>query len=328
MLKKSILLTIILVLFNNINLMAQSLNPTSSIGNPGTADTFKAGYTFAYASSGTPWNGSLISYGGFTTNDYDTQISSDYGPSGGNHISYRTKNGDTNTWNSWNELAIRGINNFTGNQTINGNVGIGITAPEAKLHIYGNNGETTNIILAADYPDRYRWRFKTMDRGNAIDLDFTVSNHIDNQEQVLILSASNSGRPEFQLYNNAIVANDGNVGIGTATPDSKLAVNGTIHSKEVKVDMIGWPDYVFKKEYTLPTLEEVEKHITEKGHLENIPSQEEVLKNGINLGEMNAKLLQKIEELTLYTIQQQKNTEKLTKIIEELAARLQVLETK
>lgn len=102
---------------------------------------------------------------------------------------------------------------------------------------------------------------------------------------------------------------NGYVGIGTISPDSKLAVNGTIHSKEVKVDILGWPDYVFKKEYDLPTLEEVEKHIVEKGHLENIPSADEVLTNGIHLGEMNAKLLQKIEELTLYMIEMKKENE-------------------
>jgi hypothetical protein len=110
---------------------------------------------------------------------------------------------------------------------------------------------------------------------------------------------------------------NGNVGIGVTNPNNKLDVNGTVHSKEVKVDMIGWSDFVFKKEYNLPTLAEVEKHINEKGHLENIPSEEEVLKNGINLGEMNAKLLQKIEELTLYMIDMKKeNMEMKTKQIE------------
>ncbi|MNF81810.1 hypothetical protein D3C84_641000 [compost metagenome] len=77
--------------------------------------------------------------------------------------------------------------------------------------------------------------------------------------------------------------------------------------------MTGWPDYVFKKEYNLPTLEEVEKHIAVKGHLENIPSEEEVLKNGINLGDMNAKLLQKIEELTLYMIEMKKENDEMKK---------------
>ncbi|WP_369012981.1 hypothetical protein [Flavobacterium anhuiense] len=77
--------------------------------------------------------------------------------------------------------------------------------------------------------------------------------------------------------------------------------------------MTGWSDFVFKKEYNLRTLEEVEKHIVEKGHLENIPCEEEVLKNGINLGEMNAKLLQKIEELTLYMIEMKKENEDVKK---------------
>lgn len=104
---------------------------------------------------------------------------------------------------------------------------------------------------------------------------------------------------------------NGNVGIGTTNPDSKLSVNGTIHSKKVKVDLIGWSDFVFENTYNLPTLEEVEKHIQEKGHLQDIPSTEDVKENGIYLGEMDAKLLQKIEELTLYTIQQQKEIERL-----------------
>ncbi|WP_428232957.1 hypothetical protein [Flavobacterium sp.] len=124
---------------------------------------------------------------------------------------------------------------------------------------------------------------------------------------------------------------NGNVGIGVTNPNNKLDVKGTIHSKEVKVDMIGWSDFVFKKEYNLPTLADVEKYINEKGHLENIPSEEEVLKNGINLGEMNAKLLQKIEELTLYSIQQSKEIEILkeeNKTFKILSDRLSEIEKK
>ena len=102
----------------------------------------------------------------------------------------------------------------------------------------------------------------------------------------------------------------------------KLAVEGSIGAREVKVTATGWSDFVFKKEYDLPTLEEVEKHIAEKGHLKDIPSEEEVLKNGINLGEMNSKLLQKIEELTLYMIEMKKENEKQNEEIKDLKDQL------
>jgi len=128
--------------------------------------------------------------------------------------------------------------------------------------------------------------------------------------------------------NRFTIMDNGNVGIGMMIPDAKLSVNGTIHSKEVKVDMIDWSDFVFKKEYNLPTLEEVENQIKEKGHLENIPSEEEVVKNGINLGEMNAKLLQKIEELTLYVIEQNKKLEAYKKNNMNLSNRILILEQK
>lgn len=268
-LKNTILLSTMFLIFNNLSLVSQNLNPTYAITAPGSADTFKDGYTFAYATSGTPWNGSLISYGGFA-NQYDTQINSDYGPAGGSHISYRTKNGDAQTWNPWYELATRGKNDFAGNQSISGNLGIGTVTPSAKLEIYGNADEATNIILSADYPNSHRWRFKTIDRGYAIDLDFTVSNYLDDQEQVLKLTSSNSGRPEFQLYNNAIVANNGNVGIGTANPTSKLTVAGNINSREVKVTVDAGADFVFENDYNLPSLDSVGKYIKENKHLPEI----------------------------------------------------------
>ena len=105
------------------------------------------------------------------------------------------------------------------------------------------------------------------------------------------------------------------VGINTTNiPNGfAFAVKGKVIAEEVNIAIQGsstiWPDYVFNDEYNLPSLKEVEKHIKEKGYLQNIPPVAEVLENGLFLGDMNAKLLQKIEELTLYAIQQQKELE-------------------
>lgn len=109
-----------------------------------------------------------------------------------------------------------------------------------------------------------------------------------------------------------VITNTQNVGIGTTTPDSKLTVNGTIHAKEVLIDLNGaLADYVFDKNYKLRTLSEVQKYIQEKKHLPDIPSATEIKDNGMSVGEMQNLLLQKIEELTLYIIQQQNEIEAL-----------------
>ena len=125
----------------------------------------------------------------------------------------------------------------------------------------------------------------------------------------------------WQGWKKIVLANpNGNVGIGTGDPQGwKLAVNGQIRAKEIKVET-GWSDFVFSDDYKLPSLEDVEKHIKNEGHLKDIPSAAEVEKNGIYLGEMDSKLLLKIEELTLYTIQQQKEIEMLKKENAELAS--------
>lgn len=210
-----------------------------------------------------------------------------------------------------------------------GNVGIGTSNPISKLSIVGSlsidggldntslrplvstgtleSGEIRGYSKSSNLADD---GFLRISAGGGTSLvksfiDLSGYSTIPNFDRNILFGTSGAERMRIS-YN-------GNVGIGTTNPDVKLAVNGTIHSKEVKVDMTGWSDFVFKKEYNLPTLEQVEKHIVEKGHLENIPNEEEVLKNGINLGEMNVKLLQKIEELTLYVIEQNKRLDKVEK---------------
>lgn len=103
----------------------------------------------------------------------------------------------------------------------------------------------------------------------------------------------------------------GNVGIGTSNPQSKLAVNGTITAKEVVVTLTGWADHVFNDDYKLMSLNELEKSIRTDRHLPGIPSADEVKKNGVSIGGRQAKLLQKVEELTLHVIEQNKKLENL-----------------
>jgi len=81
---------------------------------------------------------------------------------------------------------------------------------------------------------------------------------------------------------------------------------GKLKAKEIEVTLANWPDFVFGKDYKLPSLSEVEQFVTQNQHLPNVPSAAEVEANGVNVGEMNAKLLQKVEELTLYIIQIEK----------------------
>ncbi len=114
------------------------------------------------------------------------------------------------------------------------------------------------------------------------------------------------------------VLGNGNVGIGTINPTSKLTVAGNITSREVKVSVDAGADFVFDKDYALPSLQEVEKFVTKNKHLPEIASAKEKQKEGINLSEMNIKLLQKIEELTLYVIEQEKKNTIQSKEIEKL----------
>lgn len=206
---------------------------------------------------------------------------------GNDGVGIRIFNQKANIWDILNSKAgkldfVRGGTNTFMRIDQHGNVGIGTTSPAKKLEVKGNDGVGIRIFNQT----ANSWDILNSQYGK---LDFV-----------------RGGANTFMRIDQ-----HGNVGIGTTNPDAKLAVNGKIHTKEVRVDLIGWSDFVFYEDYKLPTLEEVETHIQQKGHLKDIPSAKEVAENGIFLGEMNSKLLQKIEELTLYAIKQQKEIEKL-----------------
>lgn len=124
-----------------------------------------------------------------------------------------------------------------------------------------------------------------------------------------------------------IVTNDAAVGIRTANPDEALTVRGTIHAQEVRVDLNIPADYVFQKyftgnsqlkpEYNMPSLEEVEAFTKKNNHLPGIPSAEVIQTDGLHLKEMTNLLLEKIEELTLYTIEQEKRIKSLEVLLKQ-----------
>ena len=112
------------------------------------------------------------------------------------------------------------------------------------------------------------------------------------------------------------LSNTGNVGIGTNKTPYKLSVDGSVGARSVRVELDSWSDHVFDPNYKLLSLEELACFIQENNRLPNVPSESEVIENGIDVGKTNAVLLEKIEELTLYILQLQKEIDELRKIVQ------------
>lgn len=159
--------------------------------------------------------------------------------------------------------------------------------------------------------------------------DYVILNAINNSARSELVWGDDQGdrfRFFFNHWNGSIhdkevmtLLDDGNVGIGTSTPDSKLTVKGEIHAEEIKVDLnVPGPDYVFEPDYPLTPLDEIEKYITENKHLPEIPAAKEMEEDGILIGELNMLLLKKIEELTLYVIKLKQQTDRQQREIENL----------
>lgn len=185
-----------------------------------------------------------------------------------------------------------------------GNVGIGTNSPTNKLEVRSDGSGTVwagRIALSNSTVDRQV--FLGTYNGSAV---AGAHNFALSAWAPLYVNTTNG----ISDGTDVILAGAGYVGIGTATPSHKLAVNGSVRAKEVIVDT-GWADYVFADDYELKALAEVEAHIKAKRHLPGIPSAAEVAEHGVSIGEMQAKLLAKVEELTLYMIELKKENAEL-----------------
>jgi hypothetical protein len=166
-----------------------------------------------------------------------------------------------------------------------GNVGIGTINPAVKLSVYGPNNNDGAMSFQSNVDSRF---------------------YISEGDNMLRIGGLNTTSGVINVINT------GNVGIGTTNPGTyKLAVEGTIGARKVQVKQTSWADFVFQPDYQLTPLHEVENYISTNKHLPGIPTAEEVQREGIDLGEMNKLLLQKMEELTLYIIEQQKQIDQL-----------------
>lgn len=192
-------------------------------------------------------------------------------------------------------------NNLSGT-ILAGNVGIGTGSPIGKLQIK-HPGPTAHLILEYPFPDDYsRLLFSNGGSSRYWGIAGKTGTGAINNDRMSIYNIA-TGFEALVMNGEGTVVMLGKLGIGTHDPGLyKLAVNGNVRSKEVVVES-AWADYVFDKGYELPSITELEQYIIKNNHLPNIPASREIEEKGLHLGDMQKRMMEKIEELSLYIIE-------------------------
>lgn len=208
---------------------------------------------------------------------------------------------------------------------VDGNVGVGTKVPTMKLDV-NTSANADGIKVGAGVTtvesssNIYFYPSSNYDNAR----HWLISSYFNQVGDFVIRSGNSHGAdPYYAGTTRFLITNAGNVGIGTTTPGSyKLAVEGTIGARRVNVTQTNWADYVFETDYKLPTLAEVERFIKQHKHLPDIPTAREIEANGLDLGDSQAALLKKIEELTLYLIEQDKERKEVQTVLERQQKKL------
>jgi len=204
---------------------------------------------------------------------------------------------------------------------------------EAKIYLDGMIENTNDISNSVNYNMQANWPFRIgeysgdgLHFNGAID-EVSFYNRVLTESEINYLYNLTNPPPPIQIC-NTLYCDDENIGIGTSdTQGYKLAVAGDIITEKVKVaTQSNWPDYVFDENYNLQDLQQLEQYIKTHGHLPNIPNAETIKEEGLDLGEMNAKLLEKIEELSLYIIEQGKINRSQDRENQKLKGKIEALE--
>ncbi|MCF6318629.1 MAG: hypothetical protein L3J83_04995 [Proteobacteria bacterium] len=198
----------------------------------------------------------------------------------------------------------------------NRKVGIGTSTPTQPLDVVGNIKVSGNIIGGHNgWPPLKLFAGTNENDGAYISMS---SNH-DETASIKLLARGTNGRIEFHNHTHQVMSikGDGNIYMGAPNNTTELFVNGEINAHLVRVkNDIPWWDGVFDESYNLMPFDSLESFINENHHLPDMPTEEQVHEDGLDLAQMNALLLKKLEELTLYVIELKKENEEIREEIE------------